>query len=140
MKVSVVCVALGLALALGAPAQAQQDSTRGSSHASGASLGAVSVAPAAIVVLSAYVGGVVVVESVRTVGKFVEVVLRGAADGSRAVVTVTTEAANNSAIASGHTVQVVAQGGGYLLVNAGKVLCFVPGETDQHVLHSKRSS
>lgn len=139
MKVSTIGTVLALAALLGVPVQAE-NSTRASGHASGTSLGAVSVAPASVVVLSAYVGTVVVVESVRTVGEFVEIVFKGARDGSRAVVTVTAAAAANSAIASGHTVQVVAQGGGYLLVNAGKVLCFVPGEADQKILHSKRSS
>jgi len=131
--------ALGLALAWVAPASAQ-DSLRISSNDSGASMAAVSVGTASVLVVSAYVGGVMVVESVKVVGGLVEVALKGAGAASLAVVTVTAAAASTSAVAAGQTVKVVAEGTGYLLVTAGKVLCFVPGAKDQKILRSQRSS
>jgi len=139
MKFSYLISAAFLTLALSLPAHAR-DSVRGSGDASGASVAAVSVAPASVAVVSAYVGSVMVVESVRVIGDVVEVVFKGAAHASRAVVTVTSAAAKSTNIAVGHSVQVVAEGAGYLLVSAGKVLCYVPGPADKQLLRSGRSN
>ncbi len=127
-------------LVLSLHAQVQADSVRDSAAASGASVAAVSVLPASVVVVSAYVGSVMVVESIRVVGDVVEVVFKGAVNASRAVVTVTAASAKNASIAVGQSVQVVAQGTGYLLVAAGKVLCYVPGEADRGLVRSTRSN
>jgi hypothetical protein len=121
------------------PIAMAQDSGRASAL-SGASTAAVSVTAASLPVLAVYAGGVMVVESVRTLGNVVEVVLKGAGNASRAVVTVTAAAAGGVALAAGQSVKVVAEGGGYVLVAAGKVLCFVPGKEDQNLVRSNRSS
>ena len=73
---------------------------------------------AAASVVSATVGGVLVIESVRVVGDVVEVVFKGAQSDSRAVVTATVAAAKQSAIVVGQSVKVVAEGTGYLLAAA----------------------
>jgi hypothetical protein len=127
-------------LALSLQGQARADSVRNSVAASGASVAAVSVVPASIVVVSAHVGSVMVVESIRFVGDVAEVVFKGAVNASRAVVTVTAVSARNTSIAIGQTVQVVAEGTGYLLVASGKVLCYVPGEADRSLVRSTRSN
>ncbi len=139
MRLRLICFSFGLVATLASSVQAQ-DSVRASAAASGASTAAVSVAAASVVVVSAYVGGVLVVESVRAMGDVVEVVFKGAQSASRAVVTVTATAAKQSAIAVGQSVKVIAEGSGYLLVAAGKVLCYVPSGADQKLLHSSHSS
>jgi hypothetical protein len=116
-----------------------QDSGRDSAM-SGASTAAVSVTAASLPVLAIYAGGVMVVESVRTLGNVVEVVFKGTANASRAVVTVTAAAASGVALAAGQSVKVVAEGTGYVLIASGKVLCFVPGKEDQNLVRSNRSS
>ena len=115
------------------------DSTHDSGAASAGSLAAVSIAPASVVAVSAYAGGTMIVESVRFIGETVEVVLRGAGNASRAVVTVSASAAKNVSVAAGQTVKVVAEAGGYLLVSAGRVLCFIPDRADDSLLHSQSS-
>ncbi len=116
-----------------------QDSGRASATSAGSTV-AVSVTAASLPVLAIYAGGVMVVESVRTIGNGVEVVFKGAANASRAVVTVTAAAASGVALAAGQSVKVVAEGTGYVLVVAGKVLCHVPGKEDQSLVRSNRSS
>ena len=96
--------------------------------------------PASIAVVSAYVGGVMVVESLRTVGEMVEVVFVGAGAASRAVLTLTADSVKASGLAVGQSVKVVAEGTGYLLIASGKALCFVPGDEEQSLVRSKRSS
>ena len=135
MKRSVCLVSLGLILAISNSVFAR-DSLTGSA----ASTVAVSMAPASIVVVSAYVGSVMVVESIRVIGDVVEVILKGAANASRAVVTVTADSVKATSIAVGQSVKVVAEGSGYLLVAGGKVLCYVPGQADQALVRSTRSN
>ncbi|MDP1612542.1 MAG: hypothetical protein Q8M11_15930 [Sulfuritalea sp.] len=142
MKLRYCCTSIVVLLGLAAPAGAQ-DSLRASGNASAASAGSlavVSIATASVVVVSAHAGGTMVVESLRTVGNVVEVVFRGAANASRAVLTVTAAAASAVGLAVGQTVKVVAEGSGYLLIAAGKALAFVPGESEQQLVRSKRSN
>jgi hypothetical protein len=137
-----LAIRLGLtlaALSLVSGASAQ-DSLRASGYASGASMAAVSIVPASVVVVSVHVGSVMIVESIRVVGDVVEVIFKGAAHASRAVVTVTAASVKATSLAVGQSVKVVAEGSGYLLVSAGKVLCFVPGEDDQKLIRSARSN
>lgn len=131
MKNTICSLLVCVALASGLPAYAR-DSGTGST----ASVAAVSIAPASIAVVSAYVGSVMVVESVQVVGEFFEVVLKGAGNASRAVVTVTVASVKATGLVAGQTVSVVAEGAGYLLVAAGKVLCYVPGESDRTLVRS----
>lgn len=116
-----------------------QDSVRASTNASAASVFAVSVLPASMAVLSVHAGAVMVVESIKAVGSLVEVVFKGIGNASRAVVTVTAAAATSVGLAVGQSVNVVAEGSGYVLMAAGKVLCYVPGDADKDLLRSERS-
>ncbi|MBS4098136.1 MAG: hypothetical protein KGZ83_14995 [Sulfuricella sp.] len=131
--VSVFCLLVSTNLALA------QDSGRASGISAASTL-AVSVTAASLPVLALYVGGVMVVESVRTIGNVVEVVFKGTANASRAVVTVTAAAASGVALVAGQSVKVVAEGSGYVLYAGGKVLCHVPGKDEQTLIRSKRSS
>lgn len=136
------CTCLFVLLALASPVGAQ-DSLRASGNASAASatsLAVVSIATASVVVVSAHAGSTMVVESMRTIGNLVEIVFRGTANASRAVLTVTAVAASAVGLAVGQSVKVVAEGSGYLLTAAGKALAFVPGEGDQQLVRSKRSN
>ena len=129
----------GLCLLASSSLAPAQDSGR-ASGISAASTVAVSATAASLPVLAIYVGGVMVVESVRTLGNVVEVVLKGAANASRAAVTVTTVAASGVALAAGQSIKVAAEGGGYVLYAGGKVLCHVPGKEEQILVRSNRSS
>lgn len=142
MKFSYCFTSIFVLLALAAPATAQ-DSLRASgnaSAASAASLAVVSIATASVAVVSAHAGSTMVVESLRTIGNVVEVVFRGTANASRAVLTVTVAAASAVGLAVGRSVKVVAEGSGYLLIAAGKALAFVPGDSEQQLVRSTRSN
>lgn len=128
-----------LAAFLGAMTAAVPVMARDSARDSGTSLAAASVAPESIAVVSAYVGGVMVVESIRAVGEVIEIVLTGAGTASRAVLTLMADSVKAVGLAAGQTVKVVAEGAGYLVVAAGKALCFLPGEAEQSLVHSTRS-
>lgn len=133
MKKVFLAIALSTTL-FAAPAMAR-DSTRDS----GASVAVASLVPASLVVVSAYVGSEMVIESVRVVGDVLEIVLKGVGTASRAVLTLTADSAKATGVAAGQSVKVVAQGGGYLLVASGKALCFVPGAADESLFRSARS-
>jgi hypothetical protein len=126
--------ALALFLACSAPVMA-----RDSVAASTASVAVVSIAPASLAVVSAHVGSEMVVESIKVIGNVVEIVFKGAANASRVVLNVTADSAKATSIGVGQSIKVVAEGTGYLLIAAGKVLCFVPGEAEQALVRSSRS-
>lgn len=135
MKKSFRVLALAVFMACSMPAMARDSAT-----GSVASLAVVSIATASVAVVSVHVGSEMVVESIKVVGKVVEVVLKGAAHASRAVLTLTADSVKASSLAAGQSVKVVAEGTGYLLVASGKVLCFVPGEAEQTLVRSSRSN
>ena len=84
-------------------------------------------------------GGEMIVDSMRWVGKGVEVILKGAGNASRAVVTLTADAAKATSLAVGQSIKVVAVGSGYVLTASGKALGYVPGEDDKDLVRSARS-
>lgn len=123
-----------IALACTAPVMA-----RDSVAASVGSPAVVSIGAASIAVVSIHAGGEMIVESMRAVGNGIEVVLKGAAGASRAVVTLTTDAAKAASLGVGQSVKVVAVGSGYVLTASGKALGFIPGEEDKGLVRSARS-
>lgn len=135
MKKNFRLVALALFMACSMPAMARDSAT-----GSVASVAVVSIATASVAVVSVHVGSEMVVESIKVVGSVVEVVLKGAAHASRAVLTLTADSVKATGLAAGQSVKVVAEGTGYLLVASGKVLCFVPGEAEQALVRSSRSN
>jgi hypothetical protein len=122
----------------GMQAQAQ-DSIHASVRASTAPFAALSIATASVAVVSAHAGSTMVVETIRAVGNAFELVLRGSAHASRAVIVVPAAAVAASSLAVGHAVSVRADGAGYLMVANGKVLCFVPGSGEDTLIRSSRS-
>lgn len=136
---SMLCLTLAAMLGLGTPSVQAQDSTRNSVYASTVPFVALSVASASVAVVSAHAGSVLVVETMRAVGSTFELVLRGSAHASRAVIVVPAAAIAASGIAVGHSVKVQTEGKGHLLVANGKVLCFVPGPGDETLMRSSRS-
>ncbi len=130
-------------LLVASPSALAQDSVRASTNASAASAASallVPVAAASVVVLTAHAGAVMIVESVRAVGKGVEVVLKGSAHVGRAVIVVSAAAVGGMALSAGQAVKVAAEGGGYLLTTGTQVICFVPASGEPSLLHSRRSS
>jgi len=134
MKKHLRLAALAFFITCSMPAMA-----RDSVAASTASMVVVSIAPASIAVVSAYVGSEMVVASVKVIGDVVEIVLKGAANASRVVVNLTADSVKAASVGVGQSVKVVAEGTGYLLIASGKVLCFVPGEAEQALMRSSRS-
>jgi hypothetical protein len=122
----------------GLPAQAQ-GSIHASVHTSVGSLAVLSITTASVAVISVHAGSTLVVETIRAVGNTVELVLRGSAHASRAVIVVPATAIATTSLAVGHAVSVKTEGTGYLLVANGKVFCFVPGSGDDTLIRSTRS-
>ena len=99
----------------------------------------VSAVAGSVAVISLHAGGEMIVDSMRWVGKGVEVGLKGAGNASRAVLTLTADAAKGASLAVGQSVKVVAVGSGYVLTASGKALGYIPGEDDKDLVRSARS-
>ncbi|WP_078031494.1 hypothetical protein [Massilia sp. KIM] len=91
-------------------------------------------------VLVSAAGGSLVVESVNAVGDGIEVVVRNAADASRATLRLSGKAAGGISIAAGTVLEVLATSAGQLLVLSGKAIAFLPNEAGKALLHSARAS
>lgn len=129
MKKSLSTLMLAATLAMGSGAQAH-----GASEASSA----LSLLPVAVVVaapsavLSA--GAVLTVVAVQASADGTVWVLERASDGAR----LSLQLAGGSLVASGAVVTVSALGSGWLLSQAGRVICFIPNEIGQALLHNER--
>jgi hypothetical protein len=88
--------------------------------------------------LPVFVGGSLVVESVETFGDGLEVVLKGAADGSKATVRFSGKAMEGVSLATGTAVSVAAMSAGHALVVSGRVIAFLPSEAGKALLHHSR--
>ena len=124
------------AAAAAAPASIGQGNTRLSNASQWAANGSAVVLSGAMLTVAA--SGAVIVASVETVGDASVVVLTSVADGSRATLRLSGEAAHAASVVAGVSVEVVVQSSGYLLVAAGKVLAFVPNELGRALLHNSR--
>jgi hypothetical protein len=120
-----------LALAL-APwtAEAHTQASRASSEASALAVGSVVAAP--LFLLSA--GGALTVLSVQTSAEGAVWVVERASDGARAVV----RFAGHASAASGEAVVVSAMASGWMLLQAGRVVAFVPNALGQGLLHHEK--
>jgi hypothetical protein len=120
-----------LALALGAPlplkAQAQTQASRASSE--GSALLVASVVAAPVSLLSA--GGALTVLSVQASAEGAVWVVERTSDGARAVLHV----AGHASLAVGAVLAVSAVASGWMLVQAGRVVAFVPNALGQNLLH-----
>ena len=63
-----------------------------------------------------------------------------AADGSKATVAVSAEAAKTVGLAVGSTVNAVSEATGYSLIAAGKMLAFIPNAAGKALLHNEKIS
>jgi hypothetical protein len=131
---SALAVSFSLAAA---PARADSisASVSGSVQLSTAITASVALTP----IIAAYVGGSMVVETVRIVGTVAEVTLRGASAATVAIVQVGADVVRVTGLAAGQTVQVVAQGAGYAVMSAGTMIAFAPAAASVSLLHSSRS-
>jgi cold shock CspA family protein len=128
-------IAMACVLAPAASCAQSRDSAQlssGLSEASGyVAVGALSMALA---------GSVLVVGAVHTTGEIVTVVLREAGGSADIVIHTSAAAARDAGLASGQTVSVVAESGGYALLAAGRLLAFIPNELGKEMLyHAARS-
>ena len=132
---NVLCLSCTVITLAGATPAMASDSVAGSV----ASPFVASAAVSSAIAVSAYAGGEMIVESMRAVGNGMEVILKGAANASRVVLTLTTDVVKAASLGVGQSVKVVAEGSGHLLIASGKALCFIPGDEDQGLLRSAHS-
>ncbi|MGO4380414.1 hypothetical protein [Pseudoduganella sp. RAF53_2] len=88
--------------------------------------------------LVAGAAGSVVVESVKTAGDGIEVVVKGGSEASTATLRFSGTAAGGLSLATGTVVEVVAMSAGQALVASGKVLAFIPNESGKALLHHSK--
>ena len=85
-------------------------------------------------------GGSMIVESVKTVGEGIEVVLKNVAKGSTATVRLSGKAAQQLSLAVGTVVEVVATATGHVLMASGKAIAFIPNEAGKALIRSSKAS
>lgn len=130
MKRTLVATLLALSCATGMAA----DGSQSVSH----DIGDLSGVVVAGSLLPVFIGGSLVVESVETFGDGIEVVLKGAADGSKATVRFSGKTLEGVSLATGTAVSAVAMSAGHALVVSGKVIAFLPNEAGKALLHHSR--
>ncbi|WP_374581519.1 hypothetical protein [Pseudoduganella sp.] len=129
MKRTLIATLLALACASGQAADGSPVSTH---------LSDLTASVAAGSVLTVFAAGSLVVESVETIGDGVSVVLKSAADGSKATVQFSGKALEGASLAAGTAVSAVAMSAGHALVVSGKVIAFLPNEAGKALLHHSR--
>jgi hypothetical protein len=131
---SLVLVAgLSTAFAVPQPVHAQS----GLSEAS--TLSALPVAISVAAPVAIFAGGVALtVVSVQASAVGTVIVLERASDGARATLQFSGRAVEGASIAVGAAVAVTAIATGYILSEAGRVLCLVPNELGKALLHNER--
>ena len=82
------------------------------------------------------VGGSLVVAGVDKIGDGIELLLKNAANGSRATVRLSGKAAEGLSVAAGTVLDVTATATGHLLVMSGKVIAFIPNAAGNALLHA----
>lgn len=132
MKRTLVATVLAVACAASQAADGSQTFSQ--------DLGALSATVVAGSVLTVFAAGSLVVESVEVVGDGAQVVLKGAADGSKATVQFSGKALDGVSLTAGTAVSVVAMAAGHALVVAGKVIAFLPNAAGKALLHHSRVS
>jgi hypothetical protein len=129
----ILITGLSAALNLPQPAHAQS----GLSDASALSALPVAISVAAPVAI--FAGGVALtVVSIQASAVGTVIVLERASDGARATLQFSGRAVDSASIAVGAAVAVTAISTGYILSEAGRVLCLVPNELGKALLHNER--
>ena len=121
---------LGALLALPAAAQS------GASQVSAISL-APSVESASIVLEALPAGSELLVRGVEVVGESVFVTLAASAEGASVVVELAAGVVAAAGLVVGATVSVVVVSGGFLLMAAEEVLCFIPDAETRALIHHR---
>jgi len=89
--------------------------------------------------MSTVVGsGMLIIESVKTVGESTIIVFKGASTATRTSIRVTSDALQGASVVVGASVTQVATATGNLLVLSGKTIAFIPNEVGQALLHQTR--
>ena len=81
-----------------------------------------------------------VVESVEFVADKVRVVLKGSAKVGRTILLIPARTLGAVALASGTTVLVIAEGAGWLVTQAGRVIAYIPNAAGRGLLFSEPAS
>jgi len=99
----------------------------------GLSIGSAVVLAGPVSVLAG--AGSIVIASVEAVADGVVLVLKSSVTGSQAVVKLSAEGAKGLSLVAGSVVEVSVMSTGYLLVQSGKVIAFIPNEIGTSLLH-----
>ena len=135
-----VAAALSLSLVVTcASAQSMTHASRGMSDASALSVqGASTMVRGSVGVLAG--ASELTVASISTVGTVSTVVLRDLSRAGEVSLQVASEVAAAASLAVGSVVQVVAEATGYTLVNAGRVIAYIPNEAGRAMIHQSRQT
>ncbi|CAM2159626.1 MULTISPECIES: hypothetical protein [Paraburkholderia] len=82
--------------------------------------------------------GLIVSSIVEGTTDTLTVVFKAVADGSKATVAVSTNAARKAGLSVGAAVNVVSEATGYALIASGQLLAFIPNEAGKALLHHSR--
>lgn len=143
MRLSSFLLATALAASLLQPARAQSDASTASLLPLAMSVGAVSGAAGALVVVPAALsvgGAVLVVRAVESTARGTVYLLERVSDGARASVEVVSKAAGKASVAVGSSVTVATIASGVVLSTAGEVIAFIPNAVGRALLHNERLS
>jgi hypothetical protein len=137
LRKTFVSLAVATALSVQAFAPAAAHAQSGLSEASALSLLPVAVSVAAPVAI--LVGGAALaVVSVQASAVGTVIVLERASDGARATLQLSGRAVEGASMVAGASVAVTAISAGYILSEAGRVICLVPNELGRALLHNER--
>jgi hypothetical protein len=140
MKLRTMMIAAALAAALHTPlVQAQQlsQASHGISNASAAiSAGSGLVVQGSLQMVAG--AGQLSVAAIQVVGESTVLVLRGVGTAVEVSVQIASQIARDLSLAVGTVVQVVAEGVGFALVSAGRMIAFIPNELGRSFLYQAR--
>jgi hypothetical protein len=139
MKLRQTMLSLSLAVALSTSLLAAPRAHAQSGLSELSALSALPVAVSVVAPVAIFAGGVALtVVSVQASALGTVVVLERASDGARATLQFSGRVLEGASIAVGAGVAVTAISTGYILSEAGRVLCLVPNELGKALLHNER--
>jgi hypothetical protein len=137
LSLKLLSIALSAAMALPAAMPLQARAQSGLSEAS--TLSALPIAVSVVAPVAIIAGGAALtVVSVQASAVGTVIVLERASDGARATLQLSGRMLEGVSIGVGTAIAVTATSTGYVLSEAGRVLCLVPNELGRALLHNER--
>ncbi len=127
---------LAVWLVLGSPSALANDPSRASQASQMSAQGSAIIARGSLTGITG--SAEFVVASIQVVGDGLEVVLQGASEVGEVVLQLPRALVGGASLAVGESVTVIAQGAGWAIESAGKLIGFVPTEAGRALLYSER--